>query len=47
MKLSNKNINYCVGLFNGEISFYNSNNNKIYTNPNRKFEDNKHKYNSC
>jgi hypothetical protein len=22
MKTSNKNINYCVGLFNGEISFY-------------------------
>ena len=31
MKTSNKNINYCVGLFNGEISFYNTNNNKIYT----------------
>lgn len=30
MKFSNKNSNYCVGLFNGEISFYNSNN-KIYT----------------
>ena len=31
MKFSNKNSNFCVGLFNGEISFYNSNNNKIYT----------------
>jgi hypothetical protein len=30
MKFSNKNSNFCVGLFNGEISFYNSNN-KIYT----------------